>query len=471
MLLFLVAFVIGGTGALLAEDYEGLGEEFNDVKDVLKKMKGPIPDPFQNIYPSWTPTPVDIRDSGPPLILSDLEPGVARSAAKVTGPLGEVEGYSGFVTVEPKYNSSLYFWYFPSKKGAENSPLILWLQGGPGASSLFGMFTEIGPYEVVGEKLQKRKISWHEDYSLLFIDSPVGTGFSFTDDEDGYRTNQKDVAKDLHTALQQFFRIFQELRSRPFFITGESYAGKHIPSLALEIHLRNQEMKNEINLKGFAIGNPFINPPENLQFSQFCYPLGLCDTPTRRTMLRMEKATEYLLKQENFVQAHGLMSMNLHLLMTNSNFTNIYNILHPHENTLSADFVEYVQSAEARTSLHVGDAEYSGILPVYRRLIPDFMKSGLEFLNPLLGQYPILLYSGHMDIIVWYGFTRQVVESLSGPCPHRSWMVDGKFAGYRHKCGHLEFALVHAAGHMVPTDRPEAAKDLIDDFISRALNQ
>lgn len=91
-----------------------LGEEFAEIKSMLKKMD-PIPDPFLKIYPSWTPTPVDVRDSGPPLILSDLEPGVARSAAKVTGPLGEVEGYSGFVNVEPKYNSSLYFWYFPSK--------------------------------------------------------------------------------------------------------------------------------------------------------------------------------------------------------------------------------------------------------------------------------------------------------------------------------------------------------------------
>lgn len=63
-------------------------------------------------------------------------------------------------------------------------------------------------------------------YNLLFIDNPVGTGFSFTKKDAGYATNQTDVARDLYSALQQFLTLFPDLRNNDFYVTGESYAGK-----------------------------------------------------------------------------------------------------------------------------------------------------------------------------------------------------------------------------------------------------
>lgn len=75
----------------------------------------------------------------------------------------------------------------------------------------------------------------------------------------------------------------------------------------------------------------------------------------------------------------------------------------------------------------------SDIGKVYQTLVPDFMNSGMDDLRTLVGEYPILLYSGHLDLIVAYPFTRKVVESLSGPCPHTAWIVEGKLAGYKHK--------------------------------------
>lgn len=54
--------------------------------------------------------------------------------------------------VDEKYNGNLFFWYFPvMNKSVRETPLILWLQGGPGASSLFGLFEEIGPYTVTDD--------------------------------------------------------------------------------------------------------------------------------------------------------------------------------------------------------------------------------------------------------------------------------------------------------------------------------
>lgn len=106
--------------------------------------------------------------------------------------------------------------------------LVISDKGGPGASSLFGLFTENGPFQLTAkQKLLPRKYSWHLNHNLIYIDNPVGTGFSFTDSEDGYAKNEKDVGENLLRALQQFFLLFPDLQKNEFFLTGESYGGKY----------------------------------------------------------------------------------------------------------------------------------------------------------------------------------------------------------------------------------------------------
>lgn len=92
-----------------------LGPEFSDIDDVLHSIHPPQKSAFETLYPAWEPIPADIRASGPPLLLSGQEPEAARAASEVQGLLGNVPGYSGYLSVEPKYNSSIFFWYFPSE--------------------------------------------------------------------------------------------------------------------------------------------------------------------------------------------------------------------------------------------------------------------------------------------------------------------------------------------------------------------
>lgn len=137
-----------------------------------------------------------------------------------------IQSYSGYFTVNQTYNSNLFFWYFPAKNNAANAPVVLWLQGGPGASSLYGLFLENGPVFVNDKgQLEKRQYSWHLDHHVVYIDNPVGAGFSFTDSPAGYLNNQVDIGNNLFSAVRQFFQIFPEIRNNRFYITGESYAG------------------------------------------------------------------------------------------------------------------------------------------------------------------------------------------------------------------------------------------------------
>ena len=116
------------------------------------------------------------------------------------------------------------------------SPLLLWLNGGPGCSSLFGMLAEIGPVisDNFSGNFKKNEYSWNTHINLLFIDQPAGVGFSKASDPDFLWTDDV-TAENLLYGIKEFLNLFPELKSRSFYVWGESYAGVYIPFLAQKI--------------------------------------------------------------------------------------------------------------------------------------------------------------------------------------------------------------------------------------------
>jgi vitellogenic carboxypeptidase-like protein len=111
---------------------------------------------FLNPYPQFeTHSGINAdfsNDDGPLLITPLLKSGkdvkeIQKMAAIDLADLKDFPGYSGFITVNETTNANMFFWYFPAAAQSETAPVVLWLQGGPGASSLFGLFTENGPFE------------------------------------------------------------------------------------------------------------------------------------------------------------------------------------------------------------------------------------------------------------------------------------------------------------------------------------
>ncbi|KAJ1729475.1 hypothetical protein LPJ72_004957, partial [Coemansia sp. Benny D160-2] len=100
------------------------------------------------------------------------------------------ESYAGHISVrnwkaaaDGSANSGeakLFYWYFPAiAPKVEEPPLLLWIQGGPGSSSMIGLFTELGPLELTDDgEFFRRNVSWANSYDLLVVDQPAGTGFS-----------------------------------------------------------------------------------------------------------------------------------------------------------------------------------------------------------------------------------------------------------------------------------------------------
>ena len=136
-------------------------------------------------------------------------------------PLPPWAMYSGYVTVGG--GRQLFYWLFESQRDASTDPLVLWMNGGPGCSSLLGALTEHGPYRTAGAALEPNEWSWNRQASVLYLEQPAGVGYSFG----GSGASGDGVAaKDNLAFLRGFFLRHPALRSRPFFISGESHAVK-----------------------------------------------------------------------------------------------------------------------------------------------------------------------------------------------------------------------------------------------------
>ena len=146
----------------------------------------------------------------------------------------------------------LFYWFVESEKNASTNPVVLWLNGGPGCSSIEGLMTENGPFRVKadGKSLEQDPYSWNKLSNVLYLESPVNVGFSYNStkmaDADMYSDEATIDAK--YHALLDFFEKYPQLKKNKFYITGESYAGIYIPLLTRKI-LDNQK-QNGINLQG-----------------------------------------------------------------------------------------------------------------------------------------------------------------------------------------------------------------------------
>ncbi|CAH1392269.1 unnamed protein product [Nezara viridula] len=427
----------------------------------LCSISGYVSYALLNPYPEIRSTPFN-GDAGEPLFLTPYIEGgkiqEGQAAAEVKLPGTNVISYSGYLTVNKTFNSNLFFWFFPSEKDPKNAPVVLWLQGGPGGSSLFGLFCENGPFFVDKNiTLKERQYSWSRLFNVIYIDNPVGTGFSFTDNDAGYATDQVKVGNDLYSALLQFFQLFPHLQKNEFYISGESYAGKFVPAIGYTIHNNNKINKQNINLKGLAIGNGFTDPENMMVYSDFLFQLGLVDSNTRDMFKQKEAKTVEHIKQQRYSEALGTY---LEIFGSLSPGINAYNYVQI-GSFIPREFLVYLQTGVVRKSIHVGSRIYHNDSKVKKFLSHDIMRSVKPWVEVLLDHYRVMFYNGQLDISVAYPLTANFLPKLNWTgseeyrtAPRKEWKVEGELAGFYKISKGLTEVLVRNAGHMVPMDQP-----------------
>ncbi|XP_026733002.1 serine carboxypeptidase-like 51 [Trichoplusia ni] len=151
-------------------------------------------------------------------------------------------------------HGDMFWWFYPTVAASGTSrPLILWLDGvtgvPPSLSANLGMF---GPYDI---NFNKRENSWVEQYNLLFIDAPLGTGFSTPLSKDEIPKTIEENAEHLATTLKSFYSVHGSYRNAPLYIFGQGYGAQL--ALALAIELQNHR---RLNPRGVVIANGIISP-------------------------------------------------------------------------------------------------------------------------------------------------------------------------------------------------------------------
>ena len=173
--------------------------------------------------------------------------------------------------------------FFESRTAPEDAPLTLWLNGGPGCSSIAGLLFENGPCRVTenGKKTVPFEHSWNQNSNIIFLDQPVGVGYSYS--SDGSTVNTSPVAaEDVYAFLELFLARYPEYADKPFHIAAESYGGIYAPNIGSVIHKKNKELAlrptpgvKHVNLASLILANGQTDP--RIQLGSV--PDYVCDGP------------------------------------------------------------------------------------------------------------------------------------------------------------------------------------------------
>ncbi|CAL9222352.1 unnamed protein product [Arabidopsis halleri] len=254
--------------------------------------------------------------------------------------------YAGYVAIDKHRNKNLWYYFVESERNASIDPVVLWLNGGPGCSSMDGFVYEHGPFNFEPKKknshlLHLNPYSWSKVSNIIYLDSPVGVGFSYSNDNADYTTNDTKTASDSHTFLLEWFKMFPEFQSNPFFISGESYAGIYVPTLASEVKNKNVT-KPVINFKGYLVGNGVTDEVfDGNALVPFTHGMGLISDELYEETKLVCNGTYYTTDQTGVSKE---CADKLKKVSDTVSLLNLYNILEPcyHGTSISALDIEFL---------------------------------------------------------------------------------------------------------------------------------
>ena len=390
----------------------------------------------------------------------------------------DFEQYSGYLNGGNGRN--LFYWFTQSNKSPSLDPVLLWLNGGPGSSSLLGLFQIIGAYKVNSSdnsKLYYNTNAWNQGLNVLYLESPAGVGFSYPDD--GNETTSDDyTANGNLNALVHFFQKFPSFRKNDFFIFGESYGGMYIPTLGRDIINHNKKVGNSdarINLRGFGIGNGWIDTDAHTDSIQFLsYARGeksqeewdamvqaCCPTTKEGEGSVMacrfsQNSSPACKKARKYNDDEDSQSTRLHTLLKRS--------LDPDDAMES-----YLNLPEVRRAIHASPkvAHWKwGTYIEHKRQYRTVKEPVLYLLNNGIKG---MIYNGDGDWQCDFLSARLFVKSLNLPVskPFEFWKNrKGNDAGTITYYGDkLQLVTIKGAYHMAPADKPEEALVMMETYI------
>ncbi|KAH9324389.1 hypothetical protein KI387_004567 [Taxus chinensis] len=182
--------------------------------------------------------------------------------------------YSGYITTSEHHGRALFYYFVEAENNPTSSPLTLWFNGGPGCSSLgYGAFMEHGPFKPIdGGLLEQNKYSWNKESNMLYVESPVGVGFSYSNTSSDYNSNDTLSAQDNLAFLVNWLDKFPEFKVVDFYLAGESFAGMPKSSLIISVQ---EYVGNSVAYSNKLLGNPLLDLEISVNNGEFLWSHGL----------------------------------------------------------------------------------------------------------------------------------------------------------------------------------------------------
>uniref|UniRef100_A0A673ZH41 Lysosomal protective protein n=1 Tax=Salmo trutta TaxID=8032 RepID=A0A673ZH41_SALTR len=372
-------------------------------------------------------------------------------------------------------------------------PVVLWLNGGPGCSSLDGFLSENGPFHV------------NDDGATLYenkFKSPAGVGYSYSDDQK-YNTNDDQVADDNYLALQSFFAKFPNFTQNEFFIIGELWwdlcpdtqpacGEDDMNPICITVNGLSSYALNDQSLIYFGYYHGLFGEQLWTDLNTNCCDKGTCNFFNNSkeacktlafSIVYDSGLNEYALYMdcEGGVRARAYERSMSQLFRNYRKHWDTFQVPSVTGQTPSVGEVppcinstaqmNWLNQGDVRKALHIPDTlppwdicsdvvggQYTNIYPTVKDVYLKLLSLGVR----------ALVYNGDTDMACNFLGDKWFVEQLNQKTTtkYQSWISDDQIAGFYEQYGNITLLTVKGAGHMVPQWAPGPALDMFQSFLS-----
>ncbi|CAN6299969.1 unnamed protein product [Urochloa humidicola] len=434
---------------------------------------------------------------------------------------------TGYVEVDEEHGARLFYYFIASERNPAEDPLILWITGGPGCSALSGLLFEIGPlkFDVAGytegfPRLVYFEDSWTKVSNVIFLDAPVGTGFSYSRDEAGLNVSLTGSGSQHHTFLRKWIAEHPEFASNPLYIGGDSYSGYTVPVTALDIATHNSDHPNKLNLAGYLVGNaatddrydtggkvPFMHgmglisdelyeaakvgcggdfyrapDPANTRCTSAMMAINMVTFAVNPVHI-LEPFCGAAVRAPSIFQGYGSggdadggrRSMLVQDDVGRPGFLEKKKLGLPVECRDNGYRLSYIwaDDPEVRETMgiHEGSIGSWSRCTMLTHFRHDLTSVIPYHVNLTKAGYRALVYNGDHDMDMTYVGTQEWIRSIGYPIVSdwRPWFANRQVAGFTRTYAHnLTYATVKGGGHTAPEYRPKECQAMLDRWTSAA---
>ncbi|XP_074279246.1 serine carboxypeptidase-like 7 [Silene latifolia] len=443
--------------------------------------------------------------------LSQEQPHIVKSLPGYPGdlPFTLETGYIGVGELE---QVQLFYYFVESERDVGTDPLLIWLTGGPGCSVLSGLTFETGPLvfnltesslESKIPKLQQNPNSWTKVASIIFVDSPVGTGFSYATHNEASKSNDTLQAAHIYDFLRKWISKHPKFMNNPFYVAGDSYSGITIPIIVQNIIQGNEiGLSPELNLKGYVIGNPVserdADANEKYKFAQRVSLLSdelyqsaviSCNGDFVNVDANNTKCLRYLQVMEQDIKSINggqvlehrcqYMSPKPVKKLSLHKYSKRYALLEKGKGCRDYYLLTYswANDDQVREALHIREGSIGRWVRCNFSIPYETnVQFSLEYhKNISTKPLHVLIFSGDQDMGVSYLETLKWINELQIPTSDdwRPWFVDGQVAGYVTEFSisssspyQLAFTTIKGGGHTAAEYKPRECRAMIERWLS-----